>query len=85
MSADLGEIILSELRDTRKEMNEEFTELRQRSTAIETNHQPFFATGGGKDQIEDDIEDLKKSKYYALGGAGVLAVCGNWFLHKLGI
>ena len=82
---DLSELILTEIRDTRKELNEGFTELRQRSTALETTIEPFFEQGGDKDQIEAEISSLQKTKYYALGGAGVLTTLGHWLLHKFNL
>jgi uncharacterized coiled-coil DUF342 family protein len=82
---NINELILNELRDTRKEMNEGFTELRQRSTALETNVIPFFQTDGDLDKIQNDIKELNKSKWIVLGGAGALSGLLHTLLKKLGI
>lgn len=82
---NISELILAELKDTRREMNEGFSETKQRITALETNVAPFFANGGGKDQIDEDIESLKRTKYYVLGGAGVLSGLMHTVFKKLGL
>jgi len=82
---NINELILIELRDARKEINEGFTELRQRSTALETNVVPFFETDGGMDKMKKEISDLKKVKWVAIGGAGVISGLLHTVFKKLGI
>jgi len=79
----INEIILGELRGLRTEVTQGFSETKQRITAIETNTEPFFEKDGGRQTMQESIDDLKKTKYVVLGGAGVLTTLGHWLLHKL--
>jgi hypothetical protein len=89
MDSQINDLILSEIQGMRKELNEGFTETKQRITAIETNTTPFFETDGGKDKIQEQLDDLKKSKWMVMGGAGVLSGTITGLVHtitkKLGI
>ena len=42
---DINELILQELREHRAECNKNFTELRERMTAVETKIEPMFDNG----------------------------------------
>ncbi len=85
MDNQINDLILSEIQGMRQELNEGFSETKQRITAIETHTDPFFETDGGKDKIQEQLDDLKRSKWMVLGGAGVLTSLGHYILHKLGI
>ena len=81
MPDQVNDIILDELRGLRTEVREGFTETLQRITAVEAVTKPFFENDGGKQKMESEIQDLKKSKYVVLGGAGVLSTMAHYFLH----
>jgi len=82
---EINELILDEVRTMRKEMNDGFTEVKQRITAVETQTEPFFETEGGREKMQGQIDDLRRSKWMVLGGAGVLAGSIHTILKKLGI
>ena len=83
MNDEISTVILTELQGLRKDVTDGFSETKQRLTAIETQTDPFFANDGGLSAIKSDIADIQKTKYYVLGGAGVLTAFGNWFMHKM--
>lgn len=85
MPSESFDLILEELRDLRADMNDGFKEVLQRTTAVETHTEPFFANGGGLAIVQRDIEGLKRTKYMVVGAAGVLTTAGHWLLHKLGV
>jgi hypothetical protein len=62
---DIQELILSELRDLRKETSEGFSELLQRTTKLETQIEPL-------QHLEPRVNELEHAKWKA---TGVLAAC----------
>lgn len=91
MPDSVNDIILEELRgirsdvkDFRSDVQEGFSETKQRLTALETVTEPFFANEGGKSKIQEDIDGLKRSKYMVLGGAGAITTLGHYILHFFG-
>lgn len=85
MNDQISELILSELQALRKDVNNGFLETKQRLTAVETVTEPFFANDGGLSLIHEDINDLKRTKYYGLGFVAAGSVAINWLLRKFGV
>ena len=80
----VNEIILDELRGLRTEVREGFSETLQRITAVEAVTKPFFENEGGKEKMQDEINELKKSKWMIVGGAGALSGVFHWIVKHLG-
>lgn len=78
----MNDVILIELRGMRQDLNAGFMDTKQRLTAIETQTEPFFETAGGLQQLHENLDSLKRTQYYALGGVGVLTTLGHWLLRK---
>lgn len=81
----ISDLILTEIQSMRKEMNDGFSETKQRIAIIETHTSPFFETDGGLQQIHENLEELKRAKWVFLGGAGVLSGLIHAVTKKLGI
>lgn len=77
--------IHTDLGHFRKECTASLGELKQRTTAVETVVQPFFANDGGREKTQEQIDSLNKTKWYGLGFVAAITTGGHWLLHKLGI
>ena len=69
----------------RRDMSEGFSDLKQRTTAIETTITPFFANDGEKKHMQNEIESLKQTKWYGLGFIAAISMAGHYIAHKLGL
>jgi hypothetical protein len=80
MEDQISNLILEELRGLRSEVTDGFSELKQRTTAVETHVVPFFENDGGLDKIQQQIDGLSRTKWYAMGG--IASMGGLHFLLK---
>lgn len=89
--SDLNDVILVELRDMRKEMNEGFTKFENRVSTVEAQIEPLFDNGtpGRITQIEDDVDDLKLKQArqfgWFAGAMATLEIAWHIVSHKLGL
>jgi hypothetical protein len=88
---DNNELILARLSeihadigDFRTETTANFQRLGERATALETQVVPFFENDGGLDKVREDIESLKRVKWYSLGAIGSMGGL-HFILKKLGL
>ena len=84
MEDQISNLILEELRGLRSEVTDGFSELKQRTTAVETHVVPFFETDGGLDKINEKINGLSRTKWYAMGGIATMGGL-HVLLKKLGL
>lgn len=85
MEDQISNLILTEIRDMRRDMSDGFSDLKQRTTAIETTITPFFANDGEKKQMQNEIDKLRQTKWYGLGFIGAVSLVGHYVAHKLGL
>jgi hypothetical protein len=90
--SDNNDLILSSLQQLhsdlstfRSETNTNFSDMKQRTTALETQVVPFFANDGDLNKMKDQIDSLNRTKWYGLGALGVLSTGVHYILHKLGV
>lgn len=84
---EIQQVILQELRSFRSDVSEKLDDHAQRLTAVETKLEPILGNGrpGVISQMQEDIGDLKKSKYYFIGALAALEGVGHWLGKRLGI
>ena len=83
MDDQISSLILEELRGLRTEVNDGFSETKQRLAVVETQIVPFFETDGGRDKIQAEIAELRDHKWYSLGFIGAITLVGHYIAHKV--
>jgi hypothetical protein len=83
MPGDQFSILLTEVRDLRKDHNEFARSVTADLAAVKQDVKGLVGNGrpGRVSKLEDDVAALQKSKYYAWGFAGAIGAVAGFFAH----
>jgi hypothetical protein len=85
MPPDQFNLLLTEIRDLRKDHNEFARSVTADLAAVKQDVKGLVGNGrpGRVSKLEDDVADLKKAKYYAWGFAGAFGAIAGFFAHLI--
>jgi len=83
----VNDVILKEILEMRRDVNENFRTHGERLATMETQISGLVGNGqpGLIDKMQDDIEGLKKFKYWLSGALAVAETVGHYAAKKLNI